>query len=159
MRRALVLLPLLLAGSSQTAVPAALPEALRAHVKDERLQVVTSIRGLPLGVRDSLAGLFGTYPVDMAEPTGEFQLAAGRSQLPTRRLVKAGCSVDHCLVYYERGGDAHTWHVLLFHWTPDETRIECGGIAPAGLASIDDVRAAVLSGAIKGPVKVWRPLL
>ena len=67
----------------------------------------------------------------------------------------AGCSTDHCLVYYERGGGVHTWHVALFHWTPEATRFEWGGIAPRGLASIDDVRNAILSGAIKGPAKVW----
>jgi hypothetical protein len=63
--------------------------------------------------------------------------------------------MDHCLVYYERGGIAHTWHVALFHWTPGETRFEWGGTAPRGLATVDDVRNAVLSGAVKGPATVW----
>jgi hypothetical protein len=58
-------------------------------------------------------------------------------------------------VYYERGGIAHTWLVALFHWTPTETRFEWGGIAPGGLASIDDVRNAILSGAIKDPTNFW----
>jgi len=43
----------------------------------------------------------------------------------------------------------------LFHWTPAATRFEFGGTAPGGLATIDDVRNAVLSGAIKGPNKTW----
>ena len=63
--------------------------------------------------------------------------------------------MDHCLVYYERGGNPRTWYVLLYNWTPAATRLESGGLAPAGLASIDEVLKAVLSGAIKGPVKVW----
>ena len=75
--------------------------------------------------------------------------------LPIRRLVAAGCSTDHCLVYYERGGTAHTWQVALFHWTPAATRLEWGGIAPGGLKTIDDVRNAMMSGAIKSPVKRW----
>ena len=136
---------------------AALSEALRAHVKNERLEMVTSIRGLPLGVRDGLQALWGSQALDIAEPGAEFQVTdvAGNPKLPIRRLVAAGCSTDHCLVYYERGGIAHTWLVALFHWTPAETRFEWGGAAPGGLATIDDVRKAVLSGAIKSPNRLW----
>jgi hypothetical protein len=142
--------------ASQTSPTAALPEALRAHVKNERLQIVTSVRGLPLGVRDGLQALFGSRTLDIAEPGAEFQITdVVGSELPTRRLAAAGCSIDHCLVYYERGGIAHTWQVALFHWTPAATRFEWGGIAPGDLATIDDVRNAVLSGAIKGPNKAW----
>jgi hypothetical protein len=143
--------------AGQAPAPAELSGALRAHVKDERFAIVTSIRGLPLGVRDELQTLFGTRTLDIAEPGAEFQVTdvIVNPKLPIRRLVAAGCSTDHCLVYYERGGIAHTWHVALFHWTPATTRFEWGGIAPGGLASIDDVRNAILSGAIKGSTKVW----
>jgi hypothetical protein len=142
---------------SQAAPTGALPEALRAHVKNERLGIVTSIRGLPLGVRDGLQTLFGSQALDIAEPGAEFQVTdvVGNGKLPIRRLVAAGCSTDHCLVYYERGGIAHTWQVALFHWTPAATRFEWGGTAPGGLATIDDVRNAVLSGAIKSPNRSW----
>jgi hypothetical protein len=44
---------------------------------------------------------------------------------------------------------------MLFHWTPAATRFEWGGLAPGGLATIDDVRKAMLSGAIKGPNTRW----
>ena len=136
---------------------AALSEALRAHVKNERLEMVTSIRGLPLGVRDGLQALWGSQSLDIAEPGAEFQVTdvAGNPKLPIRRLVAAGCFIDHCLVYYERGGIAHTWLVALFHWTPAETRFEWGGVAPGRLATIDDVRKAVLSGTIKSPNRLW----
>ena len=141
----------------QAAAPVLLPGALRAHVADERFGIVTSIRGLPLGVRDGLQTLFGSRTLDIAEPGARFQVTdvIADTKLPTRRLVAAGCSTDHCLVYYERGGIAHTWHAALFHWTPAATRFEFGGVAPGGLKTIDDVRRAVLSGAIKGPIKFW----
>jgi predicted amidohydrolase YtcJ len=128
-----------------------LSEALRAHVKDDRFQIVTSIRGLPLGVRDALQVLFGTSTLDIAERGAEF----GSSTLSKRRLVAAGCSMAYCLVYYERDGTPHTWHVALFHWTPAATRFEWGGTAPSGLKTIDAVRNAVQSGAIKSPNNVW----
>ena len=148
--------PAIVAGG-QAAPPVALARELRAHVRDERFGIVTSIRGLPLGVRSGLQTLFGSQGLDIAEPGAEFQVrdAIVNSQLPIRRLVAAGCSYDHCLVYYERGGTDHTWRVALFHWTPEETRFEWGGTAPGGLVTIDDVRNAVQSGAIKGPVGLW----
>ena len=142
---------------SQAVPPAPLSGALRDHVKDERFQVVTSVRGLPLGVRDGLQTLFGSKTLDIAESAAEFQVTdvIVNPKVPNRRLAAAGCSIDYCLVYYERGGTAHTWHVALFHWTPAATRFEWGGTAPGGLATIDDVRNAILSGVIKGPATFW----
>jgi hypothetical protein len=73
---------------------------LRAHVKAERFGIVTSIRGLPLGVRDMLQTLFASQTLDIAEPGTEFQVSdvGGDSKLPIRRLVAAGCSTDHAAI-------------------------------------------------------------
>ena len=82
------------AATSQTAVPAALSATLRDHVKDERFEIVTSIRGLPLGVREGLQTLFGSQTLDIAESRAEFQgtdLTVSPKR-PLRRLVAAGCS-------------------------------------------------------------------
>ena len=142
---------------SQAVPPAALSGSLRDHVKNERFQIVTSVRGLPLGVRGGLQTLFGSQTLDIAEPAAAFQATdvIVTPKLPSRRLVAAACAIEYCLVYYERGGVAHTWHVALFHWTPAATRFEWGGTAPGGLKTIDDVRNAILSGAIKGPGAFW----
>jgi hypothetical protein len=142
---------------SQASRASELSQALRAEVKDGRFQVVTSVRGLPLGVRDAMQMLFSTPTLDIAEPGAEFQVTdvVGTSKLPIRRMVAAGCTANYCLVYYERGGIAHTWQVAMFHWTPAATRFEWGGTAPGGLKTIDDVRKAVLSGAIKSPNRTW----
>lgn len=141
----------------QAAEPAALSEGLRAVIKHERFDKVTSIRGLPIGVRDGLQKLFGAEWLDIAESTAEFQVddLVVNPSLPSRRLVAAGCTIEYCLVHYERGGAGHTWHVALFHWTPAGTRFEWGGTVPNRLATIDDVRSAVLSGAIRGPATIW----
>jgi hypothetical protein len=146
-----------LLSGSQAPPPVSPSAELRAHVKDERFELVTSIRGLPLGVRDGLQMLFGSQTLDIAEPGAEFQVTdvIVTPGLPIRRLVAAGCSIDHCLVYYERGGIVHTWQAALFHWTPAATRFEWGGIAPGNLTTIDAVRSALLSGVIKGATKVW----
>jgi hypothetical protein len=131
---------------------------LWAHLKDERFETVTSVAGLSLGVPDALRQLFGSSSLDIADPGAEFQsagAAAHSSKSPIRRLVAAGCSTDHCLVYYERRGDVPSWRVALFHWGPDATRFEWGGAAPGGLVGIDDVRNAVLSRQITSPDRSW----
>ena len=129
---------------------------LRAHLRDQRFGIVTSVRGLPLGVRGALQTLFGSQTLDIAEPGGRYQEGERSvSTLPTRRMGAAGCSYDYCLVYYERGGVKPTWHVALFRWTPEATKFEWGGAAPAGLKTIDDVRTAILSGTIKPSAGPW----
>lgn len=141
----------------QPAATGPLSAAQRTHLQDERFQLVTSIRGLPLTVRDQLQTLFGGS-LDIAEWDAEFQgsNASGDRFLPNRRLVAAGCSNDfHCLVYYERAGSARTFHVMLFQWSTAATRFEWGGAAPGGLKTIEDVRRAVLSGTIKGDAGPW----
>src|SRR5688572_21931498 len=59
--------------AGQATPPAALPAELRTQVQDGRFGIVTSIRGLPLGVRDALQTLFGSLSLDIAEPGAEFQ--------------------------------------------------------------------------------------
>jgi hypothetical protein len=138
--------------------PLPISGTLWAHLKDERFGTVTSLAGLSLGVADALRQLFRSSSLDIAEPGAEFQAtgtAAHGTRLPSRRLVAAGCSTDHCLVYYERGGTVLTWRIALFHWGPDATRFEWGGAAPGGLVGIDEVRNAVLSRKITSPDRSW----
>ena len=138
---------------SQSTTSGVVSPTLRSHLQTDRFQVVTSVRGLPLGVREQLQQMFGSGTLDIAEPGADFQrgdTAAGAT-LPRRRLIAAGCANDgHCLVYYERGGATLTRRVVLCHWTPAETRFEWGATAPGGFATVDDVRNAIVGGAIKG---------
>src|SRR5215213_5973265 len=87
-------------GGSQGGFPTTLSAEMRAHVQSERFGIVTSLRGLPLGVRGALQTLFGTGTLDIAEPGGDFQLTDMRVNAPSRQLMVAGCSYEHCLVYY-----------------------------------------------------------
>ena len=140
----------------QAAPPAALPRELRTHVQNERFDVVSSLNGLPAGVRNELQMLLGSRTLDIVDPGAAFRATAETaSNLPARRLVAAACSHEDCLVYYERVGSARTWRVALFHWRPSGTKLEWGGVAPGGLTTIHDVRSAVLSGAIKSSAGPW----
>lgn len=129
--------------------------ALRSHVSAERFEIVTSIRGLPLGVRDELQKMFGGS-LDIADPGTSIESGSRSAAAATRRLLAAGCSRDHhCLVYYELSGRTRSWRIALFHWTPETTRLEWGGVAPVGLRTIDDVRDAVVAGRITDAGEVW----
>ena len=147
--------------SCSQAAPPAISRELREHLQRERFDIVSSIRGLPLGVRGALQTLFGSQESDVqrdiAQPGARFQGtdAIGDPNLPLRRLIAAECSQDHCLVYYERGGSTLTFHAALFHWEPEATRFEAGGQAPERLATIGDVRNALLAGALKDSAKFW----
>lgn len=143
------------AAGSQATEAGPLSASLRAGLQNERFQMVTSIRGLPLGVRDELQKLFGSQTLDIADPGAGLEPTGIANAPPARRLVAAACSTNYCLVYYERLGDDPTWRVALFHWTPDVTRFEWGATAPGGLATEDEVRKAILAGRIKGPVTAW----
>ncbi len=144
-------------GVQPTEQSSPLPEVLRAHLRVERFAAVTTVAGLPSGVRDGLQRLFGMPTLRLAGPGEEFQVTdvIVKPNLPIRRLIVAGCATDHCLVYYERGGIAHTRYVVLFQTTKSEARFEWGGAAPDGLADPDEVKSAVLSGAVIGQTKYW----
>ena len=145
--------------AGQPATSGALSAAQRTHLQTERFDLVTSVRGLPLGVRDLMTKMFGAVSLDIAEPGAEFQRAGApvNRQLPTRRMIAAGCSRDfHCLLYYERyNGTAISPYVMLFRWTPDASQFEWGGTAPANLATIENVRSAILSGVIMRHAGPW----
>jgi hypothetical protein len=143
--------------AGQAPSPTALPRELRAHVQNGRFDIVSSLNGLPGGVRAELQTLFGGLRMDIVDPGAAFQGTSetADSRLAQRRLVAAGCSYEDCLVYYERAGSSRTWRVVLLHWTAKGTTLEWGGIAPGGLDTIHDVRTAVLSGAIKSSAGPW----
>jgi hypothetical protein len=138
----------------QAQLPVPLPRELRGHLNDARFDVVSSLSGLSGAVRAELRTLFNSKTLDIADPPTSFR-ALARGAAARRTLVAAGCSRSDCLIYYELGGSGRAWRVVLIHWTPETTRLEWGGAAPGDLATIDDVRSAVLSGLIKGSAGPW----
>ncbi len=132
-------------------------EALRAHLRDERFSPLSSVAALPASVRDALNDLFGSKTLEMAGPGQPFQATdvMVTPRLPARRLVAAGCSADHCLVYYERGGFAHVHQIALFSTTDATARLVHGGVAAGGLTDLDQVRDALVAGKVMSSSKYW----
>jgi hypothetical protein len=138
----------------QPADPSAtgVPDALRAHLRSERFSPLANVAALPAGLRDELNNLFGGKTLELADPGTPFQATdvMVTPRLPPRRLTAAGCSPDHCLVYYERGGFAHVHFAALFEVSSKGTRFEFGGLAPGGLADLDAVKNAIAAGKVLG---------
>jgi len=131
---------------------AAVPDALRTHLRSERFAPLTTVAALPASLRDELNNLFGGKTLEMADPGAPFQATdvMVTPRLPSRRLTAAGCSPDHCLVYYERGGFAHVHYAVLFKVSTDGTRFEFGGPAAGGLAGLEGVKNAIVEGKVLG---------
>src|SRR5689334_19395192 len=94
----------LAAAGLQAAAPVEVPKAVRKHLRAERFEAVSAVASLPGGVQEGLKVLFHSDVVYLADPGGEFGKTdvVTRRDLPGRRLSLAGCSSDHCLLYYER---------------------------------------------------------
>ena len=136
---------------------AGLTPGLRDHIRSERFVPMATVAALPAGVRKALSDLFGNGTLDMADPGQPFQATdvMVTPRLPGRRLVAAGCSPDHCLVYYERGGFAHVHQIVLFSTSDAAARLVHGGVAAGGLADLDQVRDALVSGKVMSGSKYW----
>ena len=146
-------------GQSVAPSATAATDALRTHLRGERFTPLTTVAALPAGLRDELNKLFGGKTLDMADPGAPFQATdvMVTPRLPPRRLATAGCSADHCLVYYERGGFTHVHYAVVFKVSAEGTRFEFGGLAPGGLRDLDAVKDAVVSGKVlaQGATKYW----
>jgi hypothetical protein len=131
-----------------------LADALREHVRTETFAPVTTVAALPASVREGLAQLFGET-LKMAEPGAPFQATdvLGPDRLPFRRLIAAGCSADHCLVHYEKGGFAHLFYVTVFRNAGTDAKgakFEWGGSIRGGLKDLAAVKDALVSGKVVG---------
>lgn len=151
-----ILLALLAARAAWSGDAGALPRALRDHLRGEKLVAVSGVAALPAAVRDGLQVLWHSPKFELAEPGAEYQVTdvITKPDLPIRRLVLAGCSADHCIIYYERGGIAHTHTVVLFRSTGN-VGFEWGGAAPRDLVDLAQVQAAVVNGTIRGGTTYW----
>jgi hypothetical protein len=148
---------LLLAASSSSAGSDDLPGAVAEDLRAVTFVAVKSVAGLPESARLGLARLFGSDSLEMADPGAEFQATdvITKPNLPARRLGVAGCSPRHCIVYYERGGIAHTWSVVILQVPRSPAALLWGGSAPGGLADLNALKQALLSGRVKARTGYW----
>lgn len=133
------------------------PGDAETQLKTMALKPVATIVELPAAVQAGLARLFGQVKLDMAEPGAEWQVTdvIMKPNLPVRRLVAAGCSNEHCLIYYERGGIAHIWTVVMLRLDGPGADIVRGWAAPSGLGPVHQVQQAVAAGKLRTQTRFW----
>jgi len=142
---------------AQTAGAPPVSAALRSHLRSETLTPLATVGALPASVRNALQGLFKEKSLALAEPGAPFQVTdvVIGTPLPFRRLIAAGCSSDHCVVYYERGGIDHSFRIVVFTLDGATARLEYGGLCAGGLANLDAVKDALLKGRVIGQTEFW----
>ena len=136
---------------AQTPVPAALSDAVRAHLRGDTLAPIAHVAELPKLVQEALRANFSSPKLEMADPGQPFQATdvIMDASLPIRRMIAAGCSNDHCLIHYEQGGIAHFYRVLLVSVSRTSAKVEWNGMSGGPTPNIADVQAQVVSGKIK----------
>ena len=97
--------------AGQARATGALTQELRRHVLDDRFDVVSSLNGLPAGVRAELRMLFNSKTLDIHDADTKLRATVQVAGAKSRTLVAAGCSRNDCLLYYELAGSTRGWRV------------------------------------------------
>jgi hypothetical protein len=113
---------------------------------------VTHVRDLPARVRDALQSLFKSDTLEIADPGAPFEATDDVSdpRLPSRRLDVAGCSRDHCLLQYERGGYAHRFYAVLIAVSEKQATVEWAGSTHGAAHDLAELKSVVLQGKAGG---------
>ena len=146
-----VLIAWLVVAGAQAPAQTPLSAAVREHLRADTLAPVMHVVDLPKLVQDALKANFSNPKLDMADPGQEFQATdvIMNANLPTRRLISAGCSSDHCLIHYEQGGIAHFYRVLLVSVSKTAAKVDWNGMCGGPMPNLAEVQAQVVSGKIK----------
>ena len=111
---------------------------------------VRRVDAVPAGVWTAFAAASADHSSSMANPGEKWQATdvIMEKGLPWRRLIFAGVSDQYCLLHYERGGIAHSFHLMLFRRDGDEWRLVWRA-ASGHIEKLSDVAAALQSPAVQ----------
>lgn len=112
-----------IAGSGASAARLDPSSEVSRSILDGKLTEILDVAKLPEAVRDGAFQIDGQRPMDwsLANPGAEWQATdvIVTPRLPTRRLIFAACDAQFCIVHYEKGGIAHSMHLLAFQRSGD----------------------------------------
>jgi hypothetical protein len=156
---AIALCSTLLAGGLCVAAPAGPPDDLRAALKEPGgFRLHSSISAIPESVRMAFIKLTGQNVFSMAEPGEYYQstdvLVPG-PPLPGRRLGKVALSKSFGILFYERGGIAWTFQVVVFRLSPDGAKLVWSGYSNRTIADPANLLIAIDKGQIHDGFKYY----
>lgn len=109
---------LLMASAASAEKTSGLPTADRAHLmKSDSFAAISHVSELPAAVREKLlipASGKKAPEYAMADPGKPWNPGCVVDGTPSRRLLFAAVSKDHCVVAYESGGIAHMYRANLY---------------------------------------------
>jgi hypothetical protein len=120
----------------------------REHLlRSDSFTMVSAVQDLPEYVKHSFAKITHDSTFFMANPGEEFQVTdvVEKEGLPSRRLIVAGISTDHCFLHYEMGGIGHAYYIVLFRLKEGKARFVWGSSAWEGYQTLDSLRKAIAS--------------
>lgn len=127
-----------------------LPADLRAALEQaENFKPFSSVSAIPESVRASFARETRDKSFAMAEPGTKWQVTdvVLEEGLPWRRLQAGMASPTFLVLFYERGGIGHSYHVCVFRLSGGGAQIAWHAIRPKEAVSLDDLNAAIRSAA------------
>lgn len=93
------------------------------NLPDDAFKTLSSTKQVPASVKREFEKAIGGR-FEMADPGGDFAAGCVRMEgVPSMRMRLAGLSQDHCVLFYESGGFAHSFNVALFSLTPDKATL------------------------------------
>jgi hypothetical protein len=123
-----------------------LSRAEREVILQDPFKIVSSIAEIPSEVRSTFAEMAGQTEFEMADPGQAFQKTdmIFLRRLPWRRLAFAGVAPHKCFLFYEMGGFATTYHLVVFAIDPPlPARFLWAAASGESFSDLSQLRSAV----------------
>jgi len=90
----------------------------------DTFRIIHRVSDLPPAVKKQFPAPDMQRDFRMADPGKPYQATCivTKPRLPSRRLIFAGLSKDHCFVHYERGGRGYSRSLVVFRLSNNEAR-------------------------------------
>jgi hypothetical protein len=135
-----------LAQAAEVSVPpSALPDDARTELgRADRFQLAEALSAIPVSVRSEFMRFTRERSFSMADSKAAWNATdAIVKGLPFRRLRKVALSESLCVIYYEKGGIAHSYQAVLFRLAKEKATLVWAGYLPESALNPAALLAAI----------------
>jgi len=136
--------------SSSASITKLSSEAKEYMLREDAFSGVSSVKEIPASVLMKFAEIAKDPNLKIANPGEKFQVTdvIYEHGLPSRRLIFGGISKDYCLIHYEQGGYAHSYHVILFKLSAKSADFLWGGTHFNRIRDLSELRELIRANAL-----------